>query len=54
MNGEGFYKSIDSAEYLGNFVKGVQQGKGALTMPDKTQIIGLWEDGKMIEADYSF
>ena len=23
MHGEGFYKSIDGAEYLGNFVKGV-------------------------------
>jgi hypothetical protein len=23
-------------------------------MPDRTQIIGQWADGKMIRADYSF
>lgn len=53
-HGKGVYKFPNGTVYEGEFYKGNFHGKGKLKYPGKGEVIGIWENGKLLEKTYYF
>ena len=53
-HGKGIYIFPNGTIYEGQFYKGNFHGEGKLKYPEKGEVMGKWENGKLIEKTYKF
>lgn len=53
-HGKGTYKFPNGTIYEGEFFKGNFHGEGKLIYPGKGEVVGKWENGKLIQKTYFF